>query len=197
MSKLFFIVGLRASGTSILRSLVENCPEVKKVEFEPHDLMFTCSTRHLIRYKHCTYHKRVIQRFLGHKRLYGAKIALNTGVEAMNWRFLDRIYREWEPKYIFIRRNPKDNYMSLKNKDEKTVKGVLPEDLFIHLHDIIWNNFVDFHVDYPGRSFLFNYDLFVKDPKPQLSLVESFLNITFPKHTEKKIHKPKFWSCLK
>ena len=34
MNKLVFIIGMRRSGTSLLRRLVETCPDVHKIEFE-------------------------------------------------------------------------------------------------------------------------------------------------------------------
>lgn len=189
MGSLFFIIGIRASGTSILRSLVESCSGVEKVEFEPHDLLFACSTLHLGRYKNCPYHKKVINRFLGHKKLYGAKIALNTGIEAFNWRFLERVYKKQKPKFIFVRRNVLDNYCSLHNKDKDTVKGILPENLFSGMHFLIQEGFTT-----TNESCTFDYDKFVLNPKRELSKIEKLLGVTFPKGTEKLVHKPKFWS---
>lgn len=189
---LFFIIGLRASGTSVIRQMIVRCPEVAKVEFEPHDLMFASSTRHLNRYGHCPYHRSVIRRFKGSEGLYGAKIALNTGIEALNWRFLDRIFDY--PKFIFITRNAADNFWSLRNKDKNTVKGILPMDLFKSLRKIIIQSFVDFHEENRKRSCIVDYDKFVLDPDKELEKVSKLLGVFIPTGVKELVHKPKYWS---
>ncbi len=188
----FFIVGLRASGTSILRQIISRCPEVGEVEFEPHDLEFACSTRHLKRYRNSEYHESVIGRFRNNEKIHGAKIALNTGIEALNWRFLDRIFSG--SKFVFVKRNPTDNYLSLRNKDKNTVKGALPQDLFVPLQDIIVQSFIDFCEENGGRSCLVDYDKFVLNPDKELKKVGNLLNITIPKNLNNLVHRPKYWS---
>ena len=51
MNKLVFIIGMRRSGTSILRKLVELHPEVERIEFEPNELLEVCERIGITRYK--------------------------------------------------------------------------------------------------------------------------------------------------
>ena len=55
MPKLFFIIGLRRSGTSILRTLMLRHPDIGGIEFEPHDLWNAIELKHFPRLMESVY----------------------------------------------------------------------------------------------------------------------------------------------
>ena len=142
-NKLLFIIGLRASGTSILRELIEQHPGVHILDFEPHDLLYSVSTYHIARYKNSIYHRNIIEQYRRQDTKYiGAKLAFNIGIEAGKWKFLKRYYPQ--AKFIFIKRNLQDNYKSWKRKDTKTLNYVLDKDVYEKFWKRINNDFKDY-----------------------------------------------------
>jgi len=52
---LVFIIGMRRSGTSILRELIMSHKDVDTILFEPHHLMFSLRVSDMVRYNNDAY----------------------------------------------------------------------------------------------------------------------------------------------
>jgi len=87
MAKKFFIIGMRRSGTSILRELISCHPDVQGCEFETHILRYALQCMEIPRYRGIKWANEEIERFkTAHSntdKRYGIKFALNPGVYDM------------------------------------------------------------------------------------------------------------------
>lgn len=191
-NKIIFIIGLRRSGTTITQKLIEKHPKVEKLLFEPHELLFCASTNHLIRYKNSEYHQQVLDSFRNHENYYGAKIAINVGVEAGKWNHIIRNFPE--ARVIFTKRNAQDNYNSWLREDTKTVHHTFDFKTYYTLWEICNREFEAYHIENPDKSCIINYENFVQNTDIELNKVWSMLEIDPLIGMEKYIKKPKSWS---
>lgn len=171
-----FIIGLRGGGTSIIYHLLK---KHYQIAFEPHELMLAISVLHLKRYKN----RQDIWKFI--KQFNGAKIALNPGIMAMEWKRIPNYYPD--AKYIFVVRNWLDNYNSLYHKDKDTVRGVVTKTEFKYAYNRIIQSFAEFE----GDSCMFQYDKFIIEPQKEFKKIYDLLNLKSIKYLEKFVRKPK------
>ena len=176
-NKTFFVVGLRRSGTSILRQLILKNKEVGDIDFEPHEINHAASVIKISGYKSNPYYNRVISSFKsrGKFKWYGAKIVYNPGVDAMDWIWLPSVFDE--TKFIFITRNAQSNYKSYFKADKNIRRGVIPKEAYIPLHKLITDSFKKFNKNNPQRACIVDYDNMLKDSDGELSKVWNLLGI--------------------
>jgi len=187
MPKIVFIIGFRRSGTSFLRQLVKMSPDVEDILFEPHELLFSAQTIHIPRYQKSEYHIKSIEKFKGHKKIFGAKIALNPGIEAMNWLWLEEKFDK--PHYIFIMRKPEDTYDSWI-KHETSVRGIIPFDMYDAWWFHINVSFLTFAQKNPERSVILTYEDLCRDANKTMDRVWKVLGLhSFDKDLNKLVKK--------
>ena len=176
-NKLFFIIGMRRSGTSILRTLISLHPEIENIEFEPHELLFACESIHIPRYNKSQYHIDTINRFKNHyDKWYSAKISLNAGIESLRYRRLEEKFDK--PYYVFIKRNCIDTFKSWYKIDNKpTGRGVVPFEMYEPWWKHINHSFYDFIKKNPERGIIVEYEKLVKNADLELEVVWNMLNI--------------------
>lgn len=194
MSKLAWIIGMRRSGTSILRRLVMSHNDVMNIDFEPHELIYCCRTNHIKRYNNSEYHKKTINKYKdsNYSKYTGAKIAVNVGIEAMNWRWLNRHFPN--SKFIFIKRNLEDNFNSWYKQDKKSVRGICSFEMYKDWYNLINNSFVEFNKENPKKSCLLSYESIVDDADKELEKVWDVLDVLRIEGLNRQINKPKNWS---
>jgi len=175
----FFIIGARRSGTSILRKIVGLAPEVEDIKFEPHPLWHSVMMQHFRRFQGPG-HQKVIDNFCpkGKKTILGAKIALNPGIDAMDWVWFPRVYKG--AKFIFIKRNQKDNYASYYHADKDSVRGMITERVYSPMAAWLWGSFFDFWKHNQDRAMIINYDKMLDSPLEETSRIWPFLGVTAP-----------------
>ncbi len=182
MNKLVFIIGMRRSGTSILRKLVELHPEVERIEFEPNELLEVCERIGIPRYKNIPYFNEVINRFKKPRdKWYGAKLALNVGLEAMRWlRFEEQFDK---PYYIFIQRNPSTTYDSWV-KNETSSRGVCPKEMYLPWWKHINKSFEQFVKENPDRTCIVQYEDLCDNADLELEKVWNLMGIEVLKNLQ-------------
>jgi len=185
----FFIVGIRRSGTSILRKIISTAPEVERILFEPHELYHSLMMLHFRRFK-TESHQRAVNDFRPSdpEKLIGAKIALNPGIDALDWIWMTRVYPE--AKFIFIRRNLQDSYASYYKTDLGSVRGIIPERAYSPMFTWLAGSMFDFYQNNRGRSVIINYDKMVQSPSAELKRAWELLGIPEPPGIETMIHPP-------
>ena len=149
--KLFFIIGLRRSGTSILRTLIAKHPEVGSIEFEPHPLWNAMDILHFPRFtkpRQDVYGQYVqIARILvenfrkqGQFKWHGAKFALNPGVKALEWRWLYKTFPTC--KIIFITRDLQNTWKSYVKQDKDSFMGMIPQNAYFEIAEQLIKDFI-------------------------------------------------------
>lgn len=192
-SKTFFVIGMRRSGTSILRRLIMEHTHIEDIKFEPHELMFAASTVHIKRYSNNPYHKQVLEEYRGHdKRWYGAKFALNAGIEALHWRHLYERFHS--ARFIFIRRNMMDVYNSWVKQDEASTRGVVPPSMYEPWWGWINASFEKYLQDNPQRGVLIEYEALVENADREMQRVWRLLGIPPRLGFNEKMRTPENWS---
>jgi len=144
MNGIFFIVGVRRSGTSILRTLLLGHPEIKGIDFEPHPLWFATMMQHFDRFNNEKVWKSIVSEFKskGNKKCHGAKFALNPGIDALDWVWLDEVFEQ--PRFIFIKRRLQDSFRSYKNVDREIRRGAIDENSYIPAFAFVQKTFDKF-----------------------------------------------------
>lgn len=144
--KNFFIIGLRRSLTSILRTLVGKHPKVKDILFEPHDLWAAVDLSHFQRMMrhpdNSLWANRHINLFKNYdEKWVGAKFALNPGTKALEWKWLPKTFPN--ARFIFITRDISKTWSSVFKEDKGSVRGIIHEQAYrIMAKDLIH----EFHV---------------------------------------------------
>ena len=188
-AKLFFIVGMRRSGTSILRRILASTEGVGNVLFEPHEIWHSVQMQHFRRFR-SQEHKRRLDSFraTGRGKWHGAKFALNPGIDALDWIWLPKAFPE--AKFIFITRNVDDCYESYRQQDKDSRRGAIPKQayspLFAWLTGCLWH-FAD---SFPERAVFINYDKMIGNPSKELAPVFKLLKTKAPKDLAGMIKMP-------
>lgn len=194
MAKNFFIIGMRRSGTSILRDLLIKHPEIKGIEFEPHPLWNAVDLLHFKRYANYPDVRETIKAFAkGGKGggWYGAKFALNPGVKAMEWIWLPKTFPE--ARIIFIVRDMQQTYKSYCREDRDAVRGIVPEEIYIPFWKFIIEGFNRYLSSNPEKASLVNYEALVKNADRQLEKVWACLGIKRQNGFNKYMRVPRNW----
>lgn len=171
---IFFIIGMRRSGTSILRTMILDHPDVAGIEFEPHPLWHAVDMAHFARFKNRPEVKEIEKfRQKAAGKCYGAKFALNPGVKALEWIWLDKTFPG--SKFIFIIRDVRDTYKSYLKQDRKSVRGVIPQQAYFDLHGHTISTFLKFNEENRERSCVVYYERLVENPDIELIKVWDLL----------------------
>jgi len=185
----FFIIGLRRSGTSIFRNLILKSPDIIDIMFEPHELMHAAQLLKIPRYKKSGYYPKVIRKFNQLPKWSGAKIALNPGIDAMDWVWL---YKKFpNTKFLFIIRNVDSNYKSYYKADTNTFRGTIPQSIYKPFHKVMNNGFKKFHSTHPEASAIINYDKMLVDVDQEICKAWDLLKIKSPGSLKLMIKQPK------
>jgi len=191
--KVFFIIGIRRAGTSIMRQVLQESEDIEKVYFEPHPLWHAIQMQHFKRFKGPRY-KEDIDNFLkvGTAGKYvGAKFALNPGIDAMDFLWIPRMFPM--AKIIFMTRNINDVYQSYLNTDKNTKRGAIPQiiydPMFRWLEGWMWH----IYDTTPSRTCWIHYDKLVEDPLGEMSKIYECLGIKEIPGVPEIISKPKNW----
>ncbi len=184
----FFIVGLRRSGTSIFRNMVLKSPNVREIMFEPHELLQAAQLLKIPRYKGSKYHMGVVQKFKNLPKNSGAKFALNPGIDAIEWVWLHKIFPQ--AKFVFITRNVQSNWKSYKKADAKTLRGIIPSDIYKPFHKFMNDTFTRFSSDNPNITASVDYDKLLTDVNGELQKVWKLLKVKSPGCLKHMIRKP-------
>lgn len=192
-ARLFFLIGIRRSGTSIMRKILLASPDVDTVLFEPHPLWHSIMMKHFKRFRGPEHNNRVNYfRSLGMKgNVAGAKVALNPGIDALDFFWIERVFPE--AKFIIVHRDEEDTFQSYVNQDKNIKRGAIPRHIyspiFNWLQGCLWY-FVNCHKD---KAVLVSFDKVVENPEKELAKVWKLLKVRPPKDLSSMVHKPKNW----
>ena len=193
MTKLLFIIGIRRSGTSILRDLIAKHPDVAGIEFEPHDLWAAVDLKHFSRLytkpRNQIWINDTIGEFKRHGesgRYYGAKFALNPGVKALEWVWLKKTFPE--AKFIFIKRDPQSTWNSYVKQDKGSVRGLITKDAYFPE----CMNIRDSFVDHLRTSILLTYENLLKNADKTLMPIWDWLELKHITGLNKYMKQPEF-----
>lgn len=192
-SKLFFIFGMRRSGTSILRKIIAKSKDVTSVLFEPHELWHSVMMQHFKRFRSEEHQKRIdeFKRLGKGEGWAGSKFALNPGIDALDWVWFPRVFKT--AKFIFILRNMEDTFASYVQQDCNSFRGAVPlhvyQPMYAWLQGRMWY-YWDTHRD---SSCLVYYDKMIIDPETALDPVWKLLDIEPVTGLEKIITIPVNW----
>ena len=192
MNKLFFIIGLRRSGTSILRELMLKHKDIREIEFEPHPLWNAVDLNHFARFKNLPYVWSTIERFRKQgeslKGWYGAKFALNPGTKALEWIWLPKTFPG--SKIIFIIRNLEDTWKSVYKQDKDSVRGIIDK----RAYDILASNLVCAFMRHEESACLISYEKLIENADKELEKAWNHLDISPMTGFNKYMRKPENWS---
>jgi hypothetical protein len=182
--KKFFIIGMRRSGTSILRDCMRCAhDQIYDIEFETHILRYALQCMEIPRYRETLGHKGWVRdelkRFndiaIDSGKWHGIKFALNPGVYDMEWVYLYHYFPY--AKFIFIIRNKENTFSSYKKLDENIKRGHAPWDCYSPFFDLMTGQFRDYRKNNPENSCIINYEKLVIDADKELKKAWNILGI--------------------
>ena len=189
-ARLFILLGMRRSGTSIMRKIIAASPDVDTMLFEPHPLWHSIMMKHFKRFRGPEHHKRV-ETFRNSGRngkVAGVKWALNPGIDSLDFIWLERVFPE--AKFVIVFRDEDDTYQSYVNLDKNARRGAIPKHIYMPmfkwLEGCLWY-FVDSNKD---KAVAVNYEKVVEDPEKEMAKVWKLLGIRAPENLGSMIHKP-------
>lgn len=166
-----FVLGLRRSGTSIVRQCLNAHSKVDLL-FEPRDLWWSVTQGHLPRFRSCSSAQLPAKDFFNFIDSHrgdqddvqcGAKFAFEPGITAMYWRHIELRFRS--PRFIFVTRNAEDTYASYCAMDHDSVQGVTNRSAFSSIREQLYESFCDFQDQFPARCAFVEYEKLVSDKK--------------------------------
>lgn len=169
-------------------------PTVRDVLFEPHPLWFAAMMQHFDRFNGKNFYKKIVNQFKdrGNGNLCGAKFALNPGIDALDWVWLDEVFDK--PKFIFIQRNMEDSFKSYSNIDKNIRRGAINRAAYYPACGFVQTTFVKFLNENPDRSRLIYYENIVKNVDVAMAPIWKFLEAQPARKLNKYIKKPLYWS---
>lgn len=190
----FFIIGVRRSGTSVLRRFILSSPTVKDILFEPHPLWFATMMQHFDRFNGKDFYKKTVNQFKdrGNGSLYGAKFALNPGIDALDWVWLDEVFDQ--PRFIFVTRKLVDSYRSYEKVDKDIHRGAISEEAYIPAFAFVIRTFKKFASEHSNRSLVIKYEDIVRNADVAMAPIWKLLEARPVKELKKQIEKPLHWS---
>lgn len=173
-----FIIGMRRTGTSILRRILEvgtgGC-----FLFEPHEMWFAIRRAHIERITRTAAFieaKKAIKKHFDAPGICGVKFAFDPGIEMFEWRWIEKRFRS--PRYVFIRRNRRDTYASYYKHDRDTVRGVTPDHIHSHYWAALYEDLSQFTKAHQRRAIMIDYEDLVLRPLDTLTLVFEHVGVT-------------------
>ncbi len=172
----FFIIGMRRSGTSILRKLISKSKGVEKILFEPHNLWRSIMNLHFTRLNDERSRKEVSDFSSSvNGKCRGAKFALNPGIDALDWVWLHKVYPE--SKFVIIIRDVTDVYLSYLNQDKDSIRGAIPWETYSPMYHWQLGWLDHFNRTFPERSRIVRYERLIEDPEKEMSPVWELLGV--------------------
>lgn len=193
--KMFFIIGMRRSGTSILRNLIMEHPRVAAIEFEPHPLWYAVDMNHFRRFKRDPYVQRKLSEFTKNccgPNWYGAKFALNPGVKALEWVWLPQTFPEC--RIIFIIRDMRDTFESYYKEDRGSVRGALPLKLYKPYFEYHVSQFHKYATKNNSNAICVYFKRLVKDADLELQPAWELLGLEPLRGLNQRMKKPRHWN---
>lgn len=179
----FFILGMRRSGTSILRKLIMQHPQVKNIAFEPNELFEVTERIGIQRYANNLYFQQVFNTY----KTANAKLVTNAGIEGMRW--LNFPYYYQNKKFIFIIRNPESTYKSWV-RVETSRRGNCSYEMYLPWYEHIVDSFREFAYRNPNRATVMIYKYLLKDVDKELEKVWNLLGLEKMTGFQSQIRKP-------
>ncbi len=192
-ARLFFLIGIRRSGTSVMRKILAASPDVDTMLFEPHPLWHSIMMKHFKRFRGPEHNKRCdfFRKSGMGGGIAGAKFALNPGIDALDFLWIEKVFPE--AKFIVVIRDEEDTFQSYVDQDKNTKRGAIPRHIyspiFNWLQGCLWY-FVNCHKD---KAVLVGFDRVVENPEKELAKVWKLLKIRPPRDLSSMVHKPKNW----
>ena len=183
----FFILGMRRSGTSILREIIASHPEVDECLFEPHDLWHAIMMDHFKRFEARPYVREILNDFETKPGLHGAKFVFNPGVEALEWVWLERKYK---PKFIFIIRDQSDVFASYAKQDRRSVRGMVSEAEHLATWLRLSGDWMRFPDEHGERACLIRYEDLLTEPNATMRDAWRVLGVSPDHDIARKIRMP-------
>lgn len=178
-NKKFFIIGMRRSGTSILRELIRSHPDIQDVEFETHILRYALQCMEIPRYRGVDWALKEIDRFknINNKtdKWHGIKYALNPGVFDLEWAYLYHYFPE--ARFIFIMRDKCQTYKSYKKLDKDIKRGYAPWNCYSPFFDLITNQFIEYNKNNPEKSCIIEYKNLVDNVDAEIKKAWNLLEL--------------------
>ena len=185
MRKNFFIIGIRRSGTTIIKELVQKHPDIMTIEFEPHHLWAAVDLHHFKRLMNQNKIKiwvsSIIQQFRKHGELgkwYGAKFALNPGTKALEWVWLHKTFPD--ARFIFIVRKTENTWKSVYKQDANSVRGIIDKRAYEIMSENLKKDFQVFADQFPKKAVICSYEKLLNNPFAELSKVWRLLGLDTP-----------------
>ena len=179
-SNLFFIIGIRRSGTSILGELISKHPQVMGCAFEPHDLWAAVDLSHFPRLMKDFNTNEFVMKKISDFNIrgreaakkgmwFGAKFALNPGVKALEWVWLKKTFPE--ARFLFIVRDSESTWQSYRKQDKDSVRGIISKQAYMA-------GCQDIKMTY--RGFTVRYEHLLKTPNTIMGVLFDCLDLPTP-----------------
>jgi len=189
----FWIIGLRRSGTSILRRLLAASPNIGPVLFEPHPLFHAIGMNHLDRFKAQGYVQKILQDYTAQKRpgkWIGAKLAINPGAGGLEWIWLPLTFKG--SKIVFVTRGIRETWRSYEAADRDIVRGFVPWTAYQPAAEFTVARFRQHIKEHPADAIEVKYENILADVDEALRPVFEFLKAAVPTSLARMIERPKF-----
>lgn len=180
--KCLFIIGIRRSGTSVLRQLLAMHPKIGNLEFEPHDLWAAVDLAHFDRLMKKPAVKQFVHGTIGAFRKkcasnfwYGAKFALNPGTKALEWRWLYKTFPE--ARFVFIERSMHNTWASVSKQDVGSVRGIIDRKAYETLSINLRHDFTEYVDKHPNTAIIIKFEDLLIDPNKELNKVTNMLGL--------------------
>jgi len=185
----FFIIGMRRSGTSILRKLISKSEGVEKILFEPHNLWRSIMNLHFTRLND-ERSRGEVREFssISNGQCRGAKFALNPGIDALDWVWLHKVYPK--SKFVIIIRDVHDVYLSYLEADKNSIRGAIPYETYSPMYHWQLGWLYHFNDTFKDRSRIVRYEKLIEDPEKEMAPVWELLNVPPVKVLRSMIQQP-------
>lgn len=197
MKRILFVIGIRRSGTSILREMLLKHTAISTILFEPHHLWAAVDLMHFQRLMKMPVVRGFVDKVIGDFNQaaesfgwLGAKFALNPGTKALEWIWLAKTFPT--AKFVFITRNIEPTWKSVLKQDANSVRGIINKKAYELMFSglvIGFNNFVKTH---PETAVGIEFERLIKDPDTELNKIFSMLGIAKQIGFKQFMKKPEF-----
>lgn len=197
MKRILFVIGIRRSGTSILRELLLKHTAIPTILFEPHHLWAAVDLEHFNRLMKMPVVRQFVDKVIGDFNQaaesfgwLGAKFALNPGTKALEWIWLARTFLE--ARFVFITRNMEATWKSVLKQDAESVRGLIDKKAYEIMSSDLIEGFDRYVKLNSTTAIKIEYSKLLKDPDTELNKIFSMLGIGRQTGFKQFIKKPEF-----